>query len=202
MKASTLCVALAALTAAVLLGSPQGRAGAVVVDAPASQWAQHEPIDVSGTWLSDRIRIRSSSCPAALTDVVREEIGTGNLSCTFIIDQTGLLVRVVEICPDETIEFVARVDPSGELRRSESTAIDGNHCHWLFINTFSAQLGHSPTTITSMYLFEFDASCGVPDCAIEITGRLQRVEVAEHASPFRTRAACNSGGHRSAAEEE
>jgi hypothetical protein len=114
-----------------------------------------------------------------LTEVVDERIRAGNLNCSFIIEQADSLVHVVERCPDEMIDFVTHVDASGKLRYSASTVVSHGDCYLLFTNRFSVELGRSPTTLTATYLYQFHTSCGLRDCAIELTRRLRRVELAE-----------------------
>ena len=168
MKTKTLGVALAALIVPLASWQAVGRAVTPNTD----------PVDVSGVWRLDQVRIRSSSCPTAMTDIVRNDIQRGDLHCTFRLEQAGPLVDVSEICPDGTVEFQARVDASGELRHSESTSFEDESCQWRFSDTLTAELGRDPATLIVLYLFEFDVSCGIPDCAIELTGRLRRAELA------------------------
>lgn len=157
-------------------------AAAVPPPAPA-----HDARDPSGTWSLDELQIHASSCPAALTAVVRDEIRDGDLDCTFVITVQDGRARVVEICPDGTVEFPLRLGPTNALRHSESLLLSSDGCRWWLINTVSADLRVSPTAMTVLYLFQFAADCGMADCAIEIKGRLQRVELTSH-EPARARA--------------
>jgi hypothetical protein len=191
MKAAVLSVALAASIVAIApmqamcAAPPDG-------DPTLSPCPGSDPLDASGAWLLDRVRMRDSSCSSALTDIVRNAIRRGDFDCTFRLEQAGALVHVSEICPGGTIEFQARVDPSGELRHSESTWFDDGGCRWRFIDTLTIDLGRDPTALIALYLFEFDAACGVPDCAIELTGRLRRVELATPEPAARTTMACSA----------
>lgn len=153
---------------------------------PAHGWH----IDVSGTWIADQIRIQSSDCPASLTDVVRSEIRTGNLNCTFTIEQRDLVAQVIQACPDATREFKARVDPSGRVYRTEQNDVVAEGCHWLFTNTFAAELADSPATVRATYRYDFDPACGVRDCRLLLVGRLRRVQSAERDLPSARRAQC------------
>lgn len=146
-----------------------------------------ESVDVSGTWLLEDMRMVASTCPAPLTDTVRDALRRGDLNCTYFIHQRGTVADVVEMCPDQAQEFVARVDPSGELRRSQSVPVDVRACRWMVTTMFSSDLSHSPTVMTAMYVFAFEPRCGIPDCAMELSGRMERVEWATAADSARTR---------------
>lgn len=130
--------------------------------------------EVSGRWRMERPRLAASTCPATLTDTVRERIRRGALDCDFVVLQEGAHARVNQICPEETLVFVAEIDARGHLHASDHTQIDDYGCRWFFTNTLSAALERTPAAITVTYRFQFEPSCRFPDCVMELVGELER----------------------------
>lgn len=147
--------------------------------------------ELAGSWRVQAIDLVASSCPAVLTDPVRARIRSGALLCTLVVEYAGPAARVTQICPRDTTVFDARIDRRGELRAAQSAVVDDGICRWLFVNTLTAELRRDPPTVSVLYIFDFDPGCDFPDCAVEVGGRLEQIELAGADQPRPAALACH-----------
>jgi hypothetical protein len=136
-------------------------------------------VDVSGRWLSDQLRLTSSSCSEPVTQVVRNEIRAGLFNCQFDVAQQGAMADVFVQCPDDDgFSTTGAVDPAGQLTFAVTNQDEEDGCRYTTTDTVTGDLSHSPTEVSATFDYDFEPECGIADCRIAIAGRLRQVDSA------------------------
>jgi hypothetical protein len=127
--------------------------------------------DVTGLWQQDQAAIASSTCAAAVTGIVQQNIAAGDFNCTYQLEQSGEHVTITAMCGGDMIVTDGTVDASGLLSVSTSEQETMDSCSFTLTQNTSGVLTASPTVGTHVLQFQFAPNCGFADCSVTVPVR-------------------------------
>lgn len=163
---------VAALVAATLAACGGGGDGA---SCPADGLAVP---DVSGTWRIEALGISSSTCPAALNDLLEDAVAELD-ACTYVIAQDGARLETVDC---DGGRGAACVDATGTVTATDTVRESQSGCTVRVDETFVVNLATLPALGTSSGRIRISGNCTVQtDCTAVIDVEVTREATARAA---------------------
>ena len=127
--------------------------------------------DVSGTWRIEALGISSSTCPAALNDVLEDAVAELD-ACTYVIAQDGARLETVD-CDGGRGD--ACVDAAGTVTATDTVRESQSGCTVRIDETFIVNLATLPAPGTSSGRIRISGNCTVQtDCTAVIDVEVTR----------------------------
>jgi hypothetical protein len=126
-------------------------------------------VDISGQWIESNVVVVSSSCPRAVTDLLKDELA--GFSCSVDVSVAGNDVTAVD-CDGEVTE--GSVDARGVATFPLFASQTEERCTVTLVGEATVDLSSSPATAFTTLRVDLSGRCAFGDCGLEVESEWSR----------------------------